>query len=92
MSILAQLFPEAKSLSRVDKLRLVQLLAEDLAGEEVGEIKAKQSYPVWSPDSAFNAAGKLVKLLADEKISRVGPTVATSEATSGSPTCYNRAV
>jgi|SRR6185437_4775194 len=55
MSVLAKLIPEAKSLSRVDKLRLIQLLAEDLAHEDSG-IAANQSYAVWSPDHAFAAA------------------------------------
>jgi hypothetical protein len=56
MSELAELIPEAKSLSRMDKLRLIQLLAEELAGDEGTEIKSNQTYEVWSPDSAFSAA------------------------------------
>ena len=43
MSVLAELIPEAKSLSRVDKLRLIQILAEELAVDEGGDIKANQS-------------------------------------------------
>ena len=56
MSALAELIPEAKSLSRIDKLRLIQLLAEELATDEGSDIKDGQSYAVWSPDSAFTAA------------------------------------
>jgi hypothetical protein len=66
MSALAELIPQAKSLSRVDKLRLIQLLAEELASDEGGAIKANQSYPVWSPDSAFNAADVMLQSLAYE--------------------------
>ena len=66
MSVLAELIPEAKSLSRVDKLRLIQLLAEDLAGDESGEINANQTYAIWSPDSAFNAADTMLRALANE--------------------------
>jgi hypothetical protein len=64
MSGLADLIPEAKSLSRVDKLRLIQFLAEDLANDDGGNIKANQSYAVWSPDSAFTAADVMLKALA----------------------------
>jgi hypothetical protein len=66
MTVLAELIPEAKSLSRVDKLRLIQLLAEELASDEGGEIKASQSYAVWSPDSAFTAADVMLQALANE--------------------------
>ena len=66
MSALAQLIPEAKSLSRVDKLRLIQLLAEDLASSDTGDIKPNQSYAVWSPDSAFTAADVMLNALANE--------------------------
>ena len=66
MSVLAELIPEAKSLSRVDKLRLIQLLAEELAGDEGRDIEANQSYAVWSPDRAFDAADVMLRALADE--------------------------
>ena len=66
MSVLAELIPEAKSLSRVDKLRLIQILAEELAVDEGGDIKANQSYAVWSPDSAFHAADVMLQALANE--------------------------
>jgi hypothetical protein len=66
MSLLAELIPEAKSLSRVDKLRLIQLLAEELAGVEGSGIEANRSYAVWSPDSAFDAADVMLRALADE--------------------------
>ena len=65
MSVLAELIPEAKSLSRVDKLRLIQLLAEELAGDEPSVIEANQSYSVWSPDRAFDAADVMLRALAN---------------------------
>jgi hypothetical protein len=67
MAALTDLIPQATSLSRVDKLRLIQLLAEELASDESGNIKADQSYAVWSPDSAFSAADVMLKALAKEK-------------------------
>ena len=66
MSALAELIPEARSLSRVDKLRLIQLLAEDLVGNDGIDIKANQTYAVWSPDSAFTAADVMLQALANE--------------------------
>ena len=66
MSGLAELIPEARSLSRVDKLRLIQLLAEELAGDEGTDIEANQSYAIWSPDSAFRAADVMLQALANE--------------------------
>jgi len=66
MSELAELIPEAKSLSRVDKLRLIQLLAEELAGDERNGIEANISYAVWSPDRAFSAADVMLEALAKE--------------------------
>jgi hypothetical protein len=68
MSVLAKLIPEAKSLSRVDKLRLIQLLAEELAGDEAGDIKSDKACEVWSPDSAFDAAAIMIKALADDEV------------------------
>ena len=66
MSDLAELIPGAKSLSRVDKLRLIQVLAEELAGDEGSGIEANQSYAVWSPDRAFDAADVMLRVLAKE--------------------------
>jgi hypothetical protein len=61
-----ELIPRAQSLSRVDKLRLIQLLAEELASNERNDIKAKQAYAAWSPDSAFAAADIMLQALANE--------------------------
>ena len=48
---LVEVLPSINSLSRVEKLRLIQPLAEELAaGEGSSGILANQSYPVWSPD------------------------------------------
>jgi hypothetical protein len=66
MSELAELIPEAKALSRVDKLRLIQLLAKELAGDEGSSIEANQSYAVWSPDRAFSAAEVMLRALENE--------------------------
>ena len=57
---LARVLAELQSLSRVDKIRLIQLLAQELERDDSSVIETGQSYPVWSPDSAFSAAHVLL--------------------------------
>jgi hypothetical protein len=64
---LAEVLPEVQTLSRVDKIRLIQLLAQELEREEGGLIEPGKSYPIWSPDRAFAAAATLLQALEDEK-------------------------
>lgn len=66
MSALAELIPQAKSLSRLDQLRLIQLLAAELASDEGSDIQASGTYPIWSPESAFAAADVMLQALARE--------------------------
>ncbi len=61
---LVELLPTVRTLSRHDKLRLIQLLAVELAqAEEPDPIPAGQSYPLWSPDRAYDAAVALLQAL-----------------------------
>jgi hypothetical protein len=64
---LTEVLPEAQMLSRLDKIRLIQFLAQELERDERGLIEAGQSYPIWSPDRAFSAAATLLQALEDEK-------------------------
>jgi len=65
---LAELLPTVRSLSRMDKLQLIQLLASDLAqAEEPAPIEVGRDYPVWSPDRAYDAAAVLLGMLATER-------------------------
>ncbi len=65
---LVDLLPTVRSLSRQDKLRLIQLLAVDLAQtEETGTLQSGQSYPRWSPDRAYDAAAVLLQALDAER-------------------------
>lgn len=66
MSVLAELILEARSLSRIDKLRLIQLLTQELAGGEGHGIESDRSYPIRSPDHAFNAADVMLRTLENE--------------------------
>ena len=64
---LAEVMPEVQSLSRLDKIRLIQFLAQELERDERSLIEPGRSYPVWSPDRAFSAAAALLSALEDEK-------------------------
>lgn len=64
---LQDLLPKLHGLPRADKLRLIQLMAVDLAREEgVPPVEAGQSYPVWSPYNAFSAAESMLKAVGEE--------------------------
>lgn len=63
-----EMLPTVRALSRIDKLRLIQLLAEDLAHtEESGPFEAGRTYPLRSPDRAFDAAAVLLRELDAEQ-------------------------
>jgi hypothetical protein len=64
---LTEVLPEVQTLSRLDKIRLIQLLAQELERDEDRLIEPGRSYPVWSPDRAFTAAAALLQALEDEK-------------------------
>ncbi len=65
--VLSEILPEVRSLSRIEKIQLVQVLVQDLERDESGLIEPGRSYPIWSPDSAFNAAEVMLQALADER-------------------------
>jgi hypothetical protein len=63
----AEMLPRARALSRVEKLRLIQQLAEDLVqAEESTPLIPEQTYPLWSPDQAYDAAADLLRALEAE--------------------------
>lgn len=64
---LTEVLPEVLTLSRLDKIRLIQLLAQELERDEGGLIESGRSYSVWSPDRAFTAAAALLQALEEEK-------------------------
>jgi len=74
---LTEVLPEVQALSRLDKIRLIRLLAQELEGDESGLIEAGASYPVWSPDRAFSAAAALLQALEEENTQPRGTTVET---------------
>jgi len=64
---LNELLTAVHALPRAEKLRLIQLLAADVAREEGIELADTQSaYPVWSPHDAFDGAATLLRALGEE--------------------------
>ena len=64
---LVEVLPEVQSLSRLDKIRLIQILSHALERDDAELIVAGQSDPVWSPDRAFTAAAALLQALDEDK-------------------------
>jgi hypothetical protein len=64
---LGEVLPGVQSLSRLDKIRLIQFLAQELERDDAGLIESGRSYPVWSPDRAFSAAAALLHALAEDQ-------------------------
>jgi hypothetical protein len=59
----SDLISTLRALSRADKLYIMQVLISDLAQQETELIKPNQSYPVWSPYDAVEAADTMLKVL-----------------------------
>jgi hypothetical protein len=66
-----EMLPSVQALSRIEKLQLIQLLAKDLAeGEQSPFLVEGQTYPLWSPDQAYEAADTLLRELDAERTVR----------------------
>ncbi len=64
---LAELLQNVQSLSRLDKIRLIQLLTQELEQDESDLIEPGRSFPVWSPDCAFTAAAAMLQALEEDR-------------------------
>jgi hypothetical protein len=65
---LNDLLPSVHALPRTDKLRLIQVLAADIASEEgIISNDPNAAYPVWSPHEAFDGAATLLRVLEQEQ-------------------------
>lgn len=62
-----ELLETLQKLNRVDKLRVIQLLAEDLAADEAAFLTSGATYEVWSPYDASSAAESLLNLLDEDR-------------------------
>lgn len=63
----AEVWSVVQTLSRQDKIRLIQILVHELERDEGGLIEPNRIYPVWSPDRAFTGAAALLQALEDKK-------------------------
>ncbi len=59
----AELLNTLQGLNRAEKLYIIQVLVSELAQQEADFIKPGQSYPVWSPYDAFEAANTMLEVL-----------------------------
>lgn len=65
---LADVLPTVQTLSRAERLQLVQVIVADLAREEDdAQGMADQEFPVWSPYDAGEAASIMLKALNEER-------------------------
>jgi len=65
---LAEVLPTVRELSRTDKLRLLQVLAQDLIEDDpLTLLQPGHSYPIESPDLAFEAGITLMAMLEEEQ-------------------------
>jgi hypothetical protein len=62
-----ELLNELHKLNRADKLRVVQLLVNELADGQTSLLKEGVEYEIWSPYDAYEAADTLLKLLQGDK-------------------------
>lgn len=64
----AELLSTLQTLSRADKLKVMQFLVQELAAEEEALLlQPGATYPVWSPYNSHDAAQKLAALLEEDK-------------------------
>ena len=62
----SELLAEVHRLNRAEKLRLVQLLVNELAAAEA-ILDPNVQYEVWSPSASPEAAATLLRLLEEDK-------------------------
>jgi hypothetical protein len=68
----ADLFPTLRSLSRAEKLKVMQFLIAELAKEEEPTLQAGATYSLWSPLNSHEAAHKLSQLLESDRTAQNG--------------------
>jgi hypothetical protein len=66
---LYEMLPTIQSLPRADKLRLIQLLAADVARDEgIALDVTDKTVPIWSPHDSFQGAATLLRVLDEDKV------------------------
>jgi len=61
--ISAELLTTLRTLSRGEKLHILQVLVSELAQEEAQLLRPGGIYPIWSPYDAYEAADTLLTML-----------------------------
>lgn len=67
-----ELFPTLRSLTRADKLKVIQFLIAELAKEEEPALEPGATYTVWSPFNSHGVAHKLGQLLESDRTTSDG--------------------
>jgi hypothetical protein len=68
---LSELLPELRALPRADKLRVIEMMAADVAREEGIQLTAAdKAYAVWSPYDAFGGAAALLRVLNEQEAAK----------------------
>ncbi len=63
-----ELLPSLKTLSRTDKLKVMQFLAQELeVEEELSLLQSGKTYQIWSPLNSHKAVQTLATLLESEQ-------------------------
>ena len=66
---LSELLPTVRSLPRADKLRLIQLLAADVARVDgIALDVADRTIPIWSPHDSLQGAATLLRVLEEDEV------------------------
>ncbi len=65
---LTEVLPEVQTLSRLEKISLMEFLTQELERDKDNLIEPGRSYPVWSPDQAYSAAATLLEVLEEDKV------------------------
>ncbi len=61
--ISVELLDSLRTLSRGEKLHILQVLVSELAQEEAQLLRSEGAYPIWSPYDAYEAADTLLTML-----------------------------
>jgi len=62
-----ELLPSLKTLSRTDKLKVMQFLAQELeVEEELSLLQSGKTYQIWSPLNSYKAVQTLATLLEEK--------------------------
>jgi hypothetical protein len=69
----SELISTLRALSRSDQFYIMQILLSELAQQETSLIQSEQSYPVWSPYGADEAADTMLKVLQESQSQAIYP-------------------